>query len=316
MRRWILAGLGLALATQAPAQVRRGDFEKAVPAPPPAAVPDPQASASPPSASPPSASPPPAPPPAAPPPPAQAAPSRPAAPGVTIWPPAAPGRAERVRPNPGTEARAAAEAFHRAVRELRLRGLPDATQRGRLRAQISPALDAALAAAFRAEQQHRQTGRGALQEGDVFTALAAPAEVAGVEGCDVQAERATCRVRLRGADPVGGEAVQWTDQLVLLRLFGGWRVDDVIYGGRFALGNHGRLTDLLSVLERNVFPRPAPGAAGPAPQVQPSLGQPPPARSPAAAPPSAAAPADDNLDDVPDPPPPPAEHISPEGGGG
>jgi hypothetical protein len=37
----------------------------------------------------------------------------------------------------------------------------------------------------------------------------------------------------------------WTDTLLLVRTADGWKIDDIAYGGSWAFGNKGRLSDTL-----------------------------------------------------------------------
>lgn len=257
----------------------RGDYDKAIPTAPQVtpqpAPPAPQGVQPPPQEPLPRRSPPPA---------ASAAPrpeASPAEPPVIIWQPSgpAPPRAPSARPVPRSPAspaavtaasepdasaapRAAAEAFYRTYLQLRpTAGLPNATQRLRLRAHFSPALDAAFNAAAKAEQDSQRQGGGPLQEGDVFTSLGEGAGNASIGECQPDGPRFVCAARL-----TAGQGVEWQDRILLTRTPAGWRVDDISYGGRFANGNFGTLKDLLTILVRQVTPTQAPPNAGQPPQ--------------------------------------------------
>jgi hypothetical protein len=65
-----------------------------------------------------------------------------------------------------------------------------------------------------------------------------------VGACSGDAAAAHCAAALRH-DEAGQKPVAWTDTLYLVAAPGGWRVDDVGYGGGFAFGNTGRLSDTL-----------------------------------------------------------------------
>jgi len=274
-RLWPVVAVVLVAVIQAPSVLgqsstrARGDFQKAVPvAPPdpPPQAPRPQLPAAGPAA------------------------ENPSGPPVIIWDPAASERASgrrrnapqstsqpAVQPNGQSAAQpatpppvggvaaslAAAEAFYRSYAQIRPSGVPSAAQRQRLRTHLSPALDASLAAAARAEQEHqRQSGGGAppLHEGDVFTSLPEGASSFSVRDCRPEGDRVVCVGHL-----VGAQGEQWQDRLVMVRTASGWRLDDVIYGGRFGLGNSVQLSVLLAIIVRQMNPtRPPPGAVPPA----------------------------------------------------
>jgi len=248
----------------------RGEFQKAIPVAPP----DPPSQAPRPQS-----------------PPAGRAVENPSGPPVIIWDPAASERASGRRrgapqstsqpaaqsngqsaAQPATQppvdgvaaSLAAAEAFYRSYAQIRPSGVPSAAQRQRLRAHLSPALDASIAAAARAEQENqRQSGGGAppLHEGDIFTSLPEGATSFSVRDCRPEGDRVVCIGHL-----VGAQGEQWQDRLVMVRTASGWRLDDVIYGGRFGLGNSVQLTVLLAIIVRQMNPtRPPPGAEPPVP---------------------------------------------------
>jgi hypothetical protein len=240
----------------------RGDYDKAIPVAPPQATPQ--------QAPPQQVAPQPAPAQAVP----RQAPSRPApsGPPVIIWNPsdqAGTPRETTAPADPAAAPRAAAESFYRTYLQLRPTGLPNATQRQRLRGHLSPGLEAALSAATKAEANSVRQGGGPLQDGDVFTSLADGAGNASIRECEVDADRYACTVRLTAAQGANA-GTEWQDKVFLTRTPTGWRVDDVSFGGRFALGNHGTLTDLLTILVRQMAPTPQPPGAAPSSQGQPS----------------------------------------------
>ncbi len=150
---------------------------------------------------------------------------------------------------------AQAAAFYRAccLGAGRLGGVPDARGRARLATYLTPKLAFLLDSAARAEARHARAARGQeppLLEGDVFSSLfEGPTEVR-VESCRAGHVRAVCTARLvhreRGQPPV-----VWRDKLVLRVVAGHWRVDDVVYGGTWAFGNKGRLTQTLRAAVRD-----------------------------------------------------------------
>jgi hypothetical protein len=124
---------------------------------------------------------------------------------------------------------------------------PGPRARARLRPYLSPRLAMLLEEADRAEARHARYSRGReppLLEGDVFTSLFEGAGRFQVQRCRSGAARAICQVAL-GSDPRARQPVRWNDQLVLVRSPGGWQVDDVVYGGRWAFANRGRLSQTL-----------------------------------------------------------------------
>ena len=146
---------------------------------------------------------------------------------------------------------AAAEAFYRTYLQLHAPGVPDAARRARLRAHLTPALDAALAAADKAEQLYRTKTKGEappLIEGDLFTSLADGASSFMVQECLEHPPAMHCLVQLTYLDPATQQKVEWTDTLIMLRQGARWRVSDIAFGGKFALGQTGLLTEILAIV--------------------------------------------------------------------
>jgi hypothetical protein len=125
-------------------------------------------------------------------------------------------------------------------------GIPDAGGRARLAPVLSERLNRQLADAARVEDRFDARNRGAppLLEGDLFTSMFEGATSWSVEGCSGDGRTVRCTVALAHAQP-GQKTVTWTDTLYLVAGSGGWRVDDIGYGGRFAFGNTGRLSQTL-----------------------------------------------------------------------
>ena len=144
-----------------------------------------------------------------------------------------------------------AEAFYRTYMQVRTSGVPTAAQRARLRPYLAPALDAALAAADQAEKEYHAKTKGAvppLVEGDLFASLAEGATGFAVQGCTEQPPGMQCQLQLTYTDPATKQKVEWQDTLLLVRLGGGWRVSDIVYGGKFAFGQTGQLTEILKIV--------------------------------------------------------------------
>ena len=153
----------------------------------------------------------------------------------------------------GTSAdpRGVAEGFYRAYLRMHPMGVPNAAQRAQLRAYLSPALEAALAAAERAEQDYRRKTKASvppLAEGDLFTSLFEGATAFAVTGCVAQGEAMHCPAQLKYLDPTTKRNVEWQDTLILVRVASAWRIDDIAYDGRYAFGNTGTLTVMLKIL--------------------------------------------------------------------
>jgi hypothetical protein len=147
--------------------------------------------------------------------------------------------------------RGVAEAFYRTYLQVHAMGVPNATQRARLHPYLSPALEAALAAAERAEQEYRRKTNASvppLAEGDLFSSLFEGATAFAVPDCVAQGEAMQCRAQLSYLDPATRQKVEWQDTLVLVRVASAWRVDDIAYGGRYAFGNTGTLAVTLKIL--------------------------------------------------------------------
>ena len=85
-----------------------------------------------------------------------------------------------------------------------------------------------------------------LIEGDLFSSLFEGATAVSVGSCaaDSGATRGRCVANLVYADP-GSKPTNWNDTVLLVRTPDGWKVDDIVYGGGWAFGNKGRLTDTL-----------------------------------------------------------------------
>lgn len=130
-------------------------------------------------------------------------------------------------------------------------GIPDAGGRARLAPVLSDRLDKTIADAARAEDRFNARNKGSppLLEGDLFTSMFEGATSWKVGSCSGDAAVARCAVALRH-DEAGQKPTAWTDTLYLVAGPGGWRVDDVGYGGGFAFGNTGRLSETLRAVLR------------------------------------------------------------------
>jgi hypothetical protein len=125
-------------------------------------------------------------------------------------------------------------------------GIPDAGGRARLSGVLSDRLNRLLADAARSSDRFHahQPNAPPLLEGDLFTSMFEGATSWTIGACSGDAKTAHCTVALR-RDAAGQRPTAWSDTLYLSADAAGWRVDDIGYGGGFAFGNTGRLSDTL-----------------------------------------------------------------------
>jgi len=125
-------------------------------------------------------------------------------------------------------------------------GIPSPADRAKYHPFLSPALEALLTDAQVAEARFAKANKGAppLVEGDLFTSLFEGASSIAVGDCSGDAERGRCTARLEHVD-TSAKPVAWNDTVLLVNTPSGWRVDDIAYGGKWAFGNKGRLSELL-----------------------------------------------------------------------
>ena len=83
-----------------------------------------------------------------------------------------------------------------------------------------------------------------LVEGDLFSSLFEGATQVSVGTCQGGGRSGQCVVNLSHSDP-GGKPTVWTDTVELVNTPGGWRVNDIAYGGTWAFGNKGKLSETL-----------------------------------------------------------------------
>jgi hypothetical protein len=124
-------------------------------------------------------------------------------------------------------------------------GIPDAGGLGKYRPFLSDKLVALLEQAGRAQAAFSAKNKFAppLVEGDIFTSLFEGADTVAVGACTGDAGHGQCTVAL--SHTAARETLNWTDTIYLVNTQAGWRVDDISYGGRFASGNTGRLSQTL-----------------------------------------------------------------------
>lgn len=145
---------------------------------------------------------------------------------------------------------AALNGFYRVHQQSSQDGIPDAAQRAKYGPYISAALDKLLARADAAEDKYRKANPQSppMIEGDLFSPNFEGITSFEAGTCAVKGDTAQCKMQLHYADPhprPQDKPVDWTDTVTLTRASGGWRVDDIAFGGHWDFGNHGTLSALL-----------------------------------------------------------------------
>ncbi|HEY4941032.1 MAG TPA: hypothetical protein VII56_06360 [Rhizomicrobium sp.] len=125
-------------------------------------------------------------------------------------------------------------------------GVPDGQGRARYQPFVSPALDALLTQAGDAEERYAKANKDSppLIEGDLFSSLFEGATGVIIGACSGDGHSGRCAANLTHAEP-GAKPTSWTDAVELVNTQGGWRVNDVVYGGAWDFGNKGKLSDTL-----------------------------------------------------------------------
>lgn len=125
-------------------------------------------------------------------------------------------------------------------------GIPSATDRAKYAPFLSPTLEQLLGKAEAAEARFGKANKDSppLLEGDIFTSMFEGASTVAVGECSGDAAKGRCVVNLEYVEK-GAKPIAWTDAILLVNTPAGWRIDDIAYGGRWAFGNKGRLSELL-----------------------------------------------------------------------
>lgn len=125
-------------------------------------------------------------------------------------------------------------------------GIPDAGDRAKYAPFISTQLDSLLDQAAQAEARFMTANKGSppLVEGDLFSSLFEGATGVSVGACSGDAKAGRCSVSLRHTEP-GKQPTEWSDTVLLVNTPAGWRVNDIAYGGTWAFGNKGTLSETL-----------------------------------------------------------------------
>jgi hypothetical protein len=142
---------------------------------------------------------------------------------------------------------AAAEGFYGVYKTFHPSdGIPDAKDRAKYAPYLSPKLDTLLQQAGDAQAaflaKHKDSPP--MVEGDLFSSLFEGATAASIGACTGDAQKGQCAADLRYEEP-GQKPTIWTDTVYLVNTPQGWRVDDIGYGGNWAFGNKGRLSETL-----------------------------------------------------------------------
>jgi hypothetical protein len=157
------------------------------------------------------------------------------------------------------DAQKTATAFYNVYIRTHPPGVPDAAVRKQFQPVVSPTLNDLLAGAAKAEADYAKQMKGEappLVEGDLFTSNFEGATSFSILSCDGDDKFAICAVDLVYVDdvprqpPVQPTTIKWTDKAFLIRTNDGWKVDDIAYGGNWPFGNHGRLKDALSDVQK------------------------------------------------------------------
>lgn len=132
-------------------------------------------------------------------------------------------------------------------------GIPDAKGRAKYAPYISANLNALLAKADAAEDKFETANKDSppLIEGDLFTSNFEGATSIRIGVCAGDGKTGHCAIELtydpgKTNNPKDGP-FHWTDTAYLVNEQGGWRVDDIGYGGSWDFGNKGRMRDTLKM---------------------------------------------------------------------
>lgn len=145
---------------------------------------------------------------------------------------------------------AALNGFYRVHQQSSQDGIPDAALRAKYEPYISPGLSQLLASAEAAEDKYIKANPQSppMVEGDLFSPNFEGITSYEAGACAVKGDAAQCKMRLHYATAhprLQDMPVDWVDTVALAKAGGGWRVDDIAYGGYWDFGNHGTLQSLL-----------------------------------------------------------------------
>jgi hypothetical protein len=166
---------------------------------------------------------------------------------------AAPARADDA-----SDMAAAANRFYATyAAQPRHGGLPDGVARGRYLPLLSPRLARLLNDAGAAQVRFHAKVKNAppLIAGDIFSSQFEGFQTYKVGACSGSATAGRCSVQLHYGDPAPpsgaqktDQPVDWSDEILLVKAGGAWKVDDIAYKGSFAFGNSGLLSQTLQMV--------------------------------------------------------------------
>ena len=147
-----------------------------------------------------------------------------------------------------TDMAAAANRFYATyAAQPRSGGLPEGVARGRYLPLLSPRLVKLLNDASAAQLRFHAKVKDSppLIEGDIFSSQFEGFQTYKVDACSGSATAGRCSVQLHYGDR---KPVDWTDDILLVKVGGTWKVDDIAYKGAFAFGNDGLLSQTLKMV--------------------------------------------------------------------
>lgn len=143
---------------------------------------------------------------------------------------------------------AAASGFYRVYQTFHPSdGIPSPADRAKYAPFLSVSLERLLGDAQAAEARFAKANKDSppLLEGDIFSSMFEGATSVAVGACSGDSGKGRCVVQLGSVDQGTKKPLAWNDTVLLVNTPAGWRVDDIAYGGDWAFGNKGRLSDLL-----------------------------------------------------------------------
>jgi hypothetical protein len=144
----------------------------------------------------------------------------------------------------------AVKGFYRIHQQSSQDGIPDAALRAKYDPYISSVLDKLLIDAEAADARFKKSNPDSppMIEGDLFSPNFEGITSYQLGACAVKGDAAECKMQLHYADAhrrPQDKPVDWVDTVTLMKADGGWRIDDIAYGGHWDFGNHGTLKALL-----------------------------------------------------------------------
>jgi hypothetical protein len=155
---------------------------------------------------------------------------------------------------------AVVRAFYKTYFSQRVYDIPDATHRAAFKPLLTAELLSLLALAEEAEARYAKKNAKEpappLFEGDLFSSMVEGATSVTRITCERQEKSAVCTTTLhrleetRTKGQVKDDDLTWKDRLLLVRTAGGWRIDDLEYGGHWEFGPKGDLKKTLKDVDK------------------------------------------------------------------